>query len=325
MRTDIEDLYSAMDLFVLPSHREGFPRAAMEAAAMGLPIVATDIRGCRQVVDDGVNGVLVPVMDPDALSSAIQKIGDDVELRRKMSEASARISRERFDENEVVRIVMESYRDGLVAKGLGHLMPPEMIEAPVRPTLRRATSRDASALAELHASQIPTGFLPLLGKRFMRVLYRALIAWKRAVVLVVDDGGGPVGFAAGVEDVGDFYSHFAKRYGWKAGWVALPRLIRPSNMRRAWETFRYGQDQIEVPAELLSMVIAPRARGKGLSVMLGARLLDELSQRGVPSVKVTVGSDNETALAAYRKMGFMDAERIQMHAGETSEILIWRP
>jgi ribosomal protein S18 acetylase RimI-like enzyme len=314
-----------MDVFVLPSHREGFPRAAMEAAAMGLPIVATDIRGCRQVVDDGINGVLVPVMDPVALASAIQKIGDDSELRRKMAEASARISRERFDENEVVRIVMESYRDGLVAKGLGHLMPPEMIEAPVRPTLRRATSRDASALAELHASQIPTGFLPMLGKRFMRVLYRALIAWKRAVVLVVDDGGGPVGFTAGVEDVGDFYSHFAKRYGWKAGWAALPRLIRPSNLRRAWETFRYGQDQIEVPAELLSMVVAPRARGKGLSVMLGARLLDELSQRGVPSVKVTVGSDNEKALAAYRKMGFMDAERIQVHAGETSEILIWRP
>ena len=49
MRTDIDRLYTAMDLFVLPSHREGFPRAAMEAAAMGLPVVATDIRGCREV------------------------------------------------------------------------------------------------------------------------------------------------------------------------------------------------------------------------------------------------------------------------------------
>ena len=50
MRDDVERLYAAMDVFALPSHREGFPRAAMEAAAMGLPIVATDIRGCRQVV-----------------------------------------------------------------------------------------------------------------------------------------------------------------------------------------------------------------------------------------------------------------------------------
>ena len=81
MRTDMEDLYSAMDLFVLPSHREGFPRAAMEAAAMGLPVVATDIRGCRQVVDDGVNGILIPVRDPKALGAAILRLGGDRTLR----------------------------------------------------------------------------------------------------------------------------------------------------------------------------------------------------------------------------------------------------
>jgi glycosyltransferase involved in cell wall biosynthesis len=51
-----ERYYAAADLFVLASHREGFPRAAMEASAMGLPVIATDIRGCRQVVDDGVTG-----------------------------------------------------------------------------------------------------------------------------------------------------------------------------------------------------------------------------------------------------------------------------
>ena len=49
-RDDIETLYAAMDVFVLPSHREGFPRVAMEAAAMSLPVVTTDVRGCRQVV-----------------------------------------------------------------------------------------------------------------------------------------------------------------------------------------------------------------------------------------------------------------------------------
>ena len=55
-RDDVERLYAAMDVFCLPSHREGFPRAAMEAAASGLPVVATDIRGCRQVVEHGVTG-----------------------------------------------------------------------------------------------------------------------------------------------------------------------------------------------------------------------------------------------------------------------------
>jgi glycosyltransferase involved in cell wall biosynthesis/ribosomal protein S18 acetylase RimI-like enzyme len=324
MRTDMDDLYSAMDLFVLPSHREGFPRAAMEAAAMGLPVVATDIRGCRQVVDDGVNGLLIPVRDPAALTGAILKLGGDRELLQTMSEASARIARERFDENEVVRIVMDTYRDGLKAKGLGHLMPSAMIEAAPRLEIRPAKPSDARALAELHASEIGTGFLPTLGPGFMTILYKALIGWKGAVALVVDDGGGPVAFTVGVEDVGAFYRYFYKVHGWRAALAALPRLVRPSHLRRAWETFRYGQDQVEVPAELLSMVVARRARGRGLSVMLGARLLDDLTQRGVHAVKVTVGSENETALGAYRKMGFRNTERIQVHAGESSEVLVWR-
>ncbi len=60
MVDDVETLYAALDLYVLASHREGFPRSAMEAAAMGLPVVATDIRGCRQVVDHDTTGLLVP-------------------------------------------------------------------------------------------------------------------------------------------------------------------------------------------------------------------------------------------------------------------------
>ena len=128
MRSDMPELYSAMDVFVLPSHREGFPRAAMEAAAMGLPLVVTDIRGCRQVVDDGVNGLLVPVRDPGPLSQAIRELGDDEELRARMGSESLRISRERFDEAEVVRRVMEAYKHGLEAKGLSHLLPPGMLD-----------------------------------------------------------------------------------------------------------------------------------------------------------------------------------------------------
>jgi ribosomal protein S18 acetylase RimI-like enzyme len=242
-----------------------------------------------------------------------------------MSKASKRIARERFDEREVVRIVMDTYREGMISKGLGHMLPPSMVGPVHRLEIKRAVPGDARALASLHESEIATGFLPMLGPGFMRVLYQALIRWRDAVVLVVDDGGGPVAFTAGVRDVGDFYRHFYRRHGWRAGLAALTRLIRPSIMRRAWETFRYGQDQVEVPAELLSMVVAPRARGKGLSGMMGTRLLDELAERGARAVKVVVGSDNERAISAYQKMGFQQAERIQVHAGESSEVLVWRP
>jgi lipopolysaccharide/colanic/teichoic acid biosynthesis glycosyltransferase len=109
MRDDVDRLYAAMDLFVLPSHREGFPRAAMEAAATGLPVIATDIRGCREVVADGENGRLVPVRDVEALRQAIVSVGGDAAGRSAMGDASRRRALERFDERRVVRTVMDAY------------------------------------------------------------------------------------------------------------------------------------------------------------------------------------------------------------------------
>jgi glycosyltransferase involved in cell wall biosynthesis len=109
-RDDVDRLYAAMDVFALPSHREGFPRAAMEAAATGLPIVATDVRGCRQVVEDGHNGLLVPVRDARALSAALTTLGDDRARRLAMGRASAARARAHFDERRVVEIVMDTYR-----------------------------------------------------------------------------------------------------------------------------------------------------------------------------------------------------------------------
>ncbi len=108
-RDDIDELYQAFDVFVLPSHREGFPRAAMEAAASGLPLVATDVRGCREVVDDGENGLLVPKRDAPALASAIETLVDDRELRRRMGAVGRAKAVEDFDEAEVVRKVLSGY------------------------------------------------------------------------------------------------------------------------------------------------------------------------------------------------------------------------
>jgi lipopolysaccharide/colanic/teichoic acid biosynthesis glycosyltransferase len=109
MRHDVDDLYQAMDLFVLPSHREGFPRSAMEAAATGVPVIATDVRGCRQVVDHGVNGLLVPVRDPAALADAILELGEDASRRGRMSAAARQRSLAAFDEGTVVDTVLAVY------------------------------------------------------------------------------------------------------------------------------------------------------------------------------------------------------------------------
>jgi glycosyltransferase involved in cell wall biosynthesis len=80
-RDDVSRWYAAMDLFVLPSHREGVPRACMEAGAMGIPVITTDIRGCREVVKCSETGILVPVKDSKALVTAIETLAQD-EARR---------------------------------------------------------------------------------------------------------------------------------------------------------------------------------------------------------------------------------------------------
>lgn len=108
-RDDVEALYHGFDVFVLPSYREGFPRSAMEAAASAVPIIATDVRGCRQVVDDGVTGLLVPVRQAAPLADAIATLADDAEKRRAMGLAGRRKAEAEFDDRRVVETTLATY------------------------------------------------------------------------------------------------------------------------------------------------------------------------------------------------------------------------
>ena len=109
LRHDVEAVYAAMDLYVLASHREGFPRSAMEAAAMGVPVVATRIRGCRQVVDDGRTGRLVPVRDAAALADAMADLAADAGLRRTLGEAARAKAQREFDQRCVIDTTLAVY------------------------------------------------------------------------------------------------------------------------------------------------------------------------------------------------------------------------
>ena len=101
-RDDMPNLLQQVDIAVLPSYHEGVPRFLLEAAACGLPLVATDIEGCRVVVRDGVNGFLVPVKDPYALADAIETLIKKPELRRQMGIASRKIVEAEFDERIIL-------------------------------------------------------------------------------------------------------------------------------------------------------------------------------------------------------------------------------
>lgn len=83
-RTDIATLFSNSHIACLPSYREGLPKSLIEAAASGLPIVTTDVPGCREIVTEGVNGFLVPARDSEQLAMAIQKLIQNPILRLEM-------------------------------------------------------------------------------------------------------------------------------------------------------------------------------------------------------------------------------------------------
>lgn len=125
LRTDMRDLYRAMDLFVLASYREGFPRSAAEAAAMGLPLILTDIRGCREVVTDGYNGLLIPPRDAAALEAAVRSLVDQPGVRRQFAEVNRQLALVAFDERRIIAQMLEVYRTllaekrGRVVDGLG--------------------------------------------------------------------------------------------------------------------------------------------------------------------------------------------------------------
>ena len=107
MRSDIPALLSAMDLFTLPSWREGMPRTIIEAMMMALPVVATNIRGSREEVVDGETGVLVPLRDPHALTKAIEQLYKDKEKAKVMGRVGRKRALELYDEEKVIQRQIE--------------------------------------------------------------------------------------------------------------------------------------------------------------------------------------------------------------------------
>lgn len=111
-------IYGLMDVLVLPSLFEGLPRAVMEAAMMGVPAVVTDVKGNREAVEHGQNGLLVPLGDVPKLVEAIVAILDDPARLGSMRKMSRRIAIEHFDERRVFEKVLAEYAYLLRAKGL---------------------------------------------------------------------------------------------------------------------------------------------------------------------------------------------------------------
>lgn len=114
-RTDIPEILSITDIYVLASYREGMPRSIIEAQAMAIPVVATNIRGSREIVIDNETGFLVPTHDPAAIRQSIQRLVDDSVLRKSFGVAGRQRVLQEFDEDKVCQRVWDIYRQLLSA------------------------------------------------------------------------------------------------------------------------------------------------------------------------------------------------------------------
>jgi glycosyltransferase involved in cell wall biosynthesis len=106
---DVARVWRDNHVAMLLSYREGLPKALVEAAAAGRPIVTSDVTGCREVVRDGIEGLLVPLGDADAAARALVRLAADAELRARLGAAANARFRERFTEDAVMRTMTELY------------------------------------------------------------------------------------------------------------------------------------------------------------------------------------------------------------------------
>lgn len=128
---DMAALLRTIDVLALPSYYgEGVPRSLIEGAASGVPLVTTDMPGCREVVTHEREGLVVPSRDAGALARAIARLADDPELARRLGQAGRSKALLEFDEKIVLDRTLDAYRE--LAPGLGDSTPQDPFRAPVR-------------------------------------------------------------------------------------------------------------------------------------------------------------------------------------------------
>ncbi len=107
--TDLLKYYAASDCFVFPSYREGFPNTVLEAGAMGLPSIVTDINGSREIIKEGENGLIIPSKNTDALYESMSKMIENTEMRDTMAKNSRPLIESRFEQGFVRKCLFDFY------------------------------------------------------------------------------------------------------------------------------------------------------------------------------------------------------------------------
>lgn len=107
---DVRPYFSISDILVFPSYREGFPNVVMQAGAMGLTSIVSDINGCNEIIKDGENGLIIPVKDSESIYSAMNKTLFDNVLKEKMQKNAREMIISRYEQQVVWNSILEEYK-----------------------------------------------------------------------------------------------------------------------------------------------------------------------------------------------------------------------
>jgi len=114
---DVRPYFAISNILTFPSYREGFPNVVMQAGAMGLPSIVSDINGCNEIIEEGKNGTIIPVKDSNAIYSAMQRMMDDEVFYKQLKSNVREMITSRYEQSLVWNALLEEYNTLLKEKG----------------------------------------------------------------------------------------------------------------------------------------------------------------------------------------------------------------
>ena len=110
-QSDVRSFFSISDCLVFPSYREGFPNVVMQAGAMGLPSIVTDINGCNEIIQEGINGTIIPVKNSAAIFEKMQKIMSDKDWKKVQQKNARHLIVSKFEQQVIWESILEEYKN----------------------------------------------------------------------------------------------------------------------------------------------------------------------------------------------------------------------
>lgn len=171
---------------------------------------------------------------------------------------------------------------------------------------------------------ISTGFISSLGEDFVISLYEAIAEDENSFGLVAAEDDKVLGFVAFSSNLSKLYKHVALKKGFRFAFILARRMLSFRVFKKVIDNILYPSKMKRAglpAAELLSIVVSPRAQGKGLAKQLVEKGLQECRARNIDKVKVLVSADNEPANKLYKKCGFQLHSQLDSH-GVKSNIYV---